>query len=147
MATISEDWLEFIRLLNAKGVEYVVVGGHAVAVHGRARLTQDIDFFCKRSEENIGRLLEVLQEFGFASLGLQASDFLDNFGVQLGYEPNRIDIVMEIEGVDFDEAQRTRVSALVGSEEVWVISKELLVKNKLALGRPRDLADVDELTG
>lgn len=146
MGTVSEDWLEFIRLLNAKGVEYVVVGGHAVAVHGRSRLTQDIDFFCKRSDENITRLLDVLHEFGFASLGLQASDFLTNFGVQLGYAPNRIDIVMEIEGVDFDEAQRTRVPAMVSGEAVWVISEGLLVKNKLALGRPRDLADVDELT-
>lgn len=146
MATVSEDWLEFIRLLNAKGVEYVLVGGHAVAVHGRARLTQDIDFFCKRSKENVTRLLSVLEDLGFASLGLQASDFLGNLGVQLGYEPNRIDIVMEIEGVDFDEAERTRVAAQVGGEHVWVISKDLLVKNKLALGRPRDLADVDDLT-
>jgi len=88
----------------------------------------------------------VLAEFGFASLGLQSQDFLTNFGVQLGDEPNRIDIVMEIESVEFDEAQRTRVPALVGDQEVWVISKELLVRNKLALGRPRDLADVDELT-
>jgi hypothetical protein len=132
--------------LNAKGVEYVVVGGHAVAVHGRSRLTQDIDFFCRRTEENAQRLLAVLDEFGFASLGLTAADFMSNFGVQLGYSPNRIDIVMEIEGVAFEEAQAQRESAQIGGEPVWVISKELLIKNKRALGRPRDLADVNDLT-
>jgi hypothetical protein len=146
MAIISEDWLEFIRLLNAKGVEYLIVGGHAVALHGRARLTQDIDFYCRRSDENVARLMEVLDEFGFATLGLSSSDFLSNFGVQLGYAPNRIDIVMAIEGVEFDEAQKTRVAAEIGGLNVWVISKDLLIKNKLALGRPRDLADVHDLT-
>lgn len=145
MPSMPKDWLEFIDLLNAKGVDYVLVGGHAVAFYGRSRLTQDIDFFVRRSQENVLRLIEVLREFGFESLGLAPEDLLSNFGIQLGYAPNRIDLLMQIEGVNFDEAFESRVGTEFDGRPIWVISRELLIRNKLALGRPRDLADAHEL--
>lgn len=146
MQNIPKDWLEFIELLNAKGVDYALVGGHAVAVYSRARMTQDIDFFFRRSRENVEKLIAVLQELGFGSLELTPEDLLENFGVQLGYAPNRIDLLMALEGVTFDEVSESRSRVQFGGLPVWVISKDLLIKNKLALGRPRDLADAHELT-
>lgn len=145
MPNTPKDWLEFIDLLNAKGVEYVLVGGHAVAFYGRSRTTQDIDFFIRRTLENTQKVVEVLRDFGFGSLELTAEDFLENFGIQLGYAPNRIDLLMQLEGVTFDEASRTKVSAEFEGRPIWVLSRDLLIRNKLALGRPRDLADAHEL--
>ena len=109
-------------------------------------MTQDNYFFFRRSRENVEKLIAVLQEFGFGSLELTPEDLLENFGVQLGYAPNRIDLLMALEGVTFDEVSESRSRVQFGGLPVWVISKDLLIKNKLALGRPRDLADAHELT-
>ena len=99
---LNRDFKEFAELLNAKGVEYLVVGGYALAAHGHPRYTGDIDFWVRPTPDNIDRLLEALDDFGFGSLGLTASDFDTETVVQLGHPPRRIDLLTAIYGVAFE---------------------------------------------
>lgn len=94
MLELSQDFKEFVELLNAYEVEYLVVGGYAVAFHGRPRFTGDMDFWIAISADNAQWVVQVLNEFGFASIGIMATDLQqEDIVVQLGYEPNRIDIL------------------------------------------------------
>jgi hypothetical protein len=133
-------------LLNGEKVEYLIVGAWAVAFHGRPRYTGDVDIFIRRSEENAARMVRVLQAFGFGSTGVVHEDFLkENFVIQLGFEPNRIDLLTGISGVDFAEAWEERVSGDLGELKVNFISRDLLIKNKRAANRDKDLGDVRSL--
>jgi hypothetical protein len=99
---------KFIGLLNRHGVEYLVVGGYALALHGRPRHTGDLDIWIKVSEENAQRMLQVLKDFGLASLGFEKDDFLkEGYVTQIGYPPLRIDILNTIDGVSFQELMAT----------------------------------------
>src|SRR5580693_7438002 len=99
---LNKDFKEFVELLNANGVEYLVVGGYALAAHGHPRATGDIDFWVGKAPGNIAKLLDVLAAFGFASLGLAESDFLkEDAVIQLGHPPARIDLMTSIDGVLF----------------------------------------------
>ena len=139
---LSKDLREFIALLNSTSVKYVLVGGHAVAFHGYPRFTGHIDFFVERSADNASKLERILNEFGFAQLGLKAADFLEpDIVVQLGRSPNRIDILTSIDGVEFEQAWNSRVKTSTGAE-LFVINKELLLQNKRVAGRAQDLADM-----
>ena len=110
--TLSKDLREFIGSLNSHSVEYVVVGGYALAYHGFPRYTGDVDIFVRPSMENAERVAAVIREFGFASLGLSAADFArPDQVVQLGHPPNRIDLATGLTGVTFDEAWATREPA------------------------------------
>jgi predicted nucleotidyltransferase len=147
MLNIPKDLREFIESLNSNKVRYLITGGYAVAFHGYPRMTGDIDVFVEISEENARKLEKVLTEFGFASLGLSAKDFLEpRTIVQLGYPPNRIDVLTSLSGVGFDEAWRRKVIADVDGLSVWFIGRDDLVVNKAATGRPKDLADLDALS-
>jgi hypothetical protein len=109
LAHLQSDLSEFIGLLNSHKVEYVIVGGHAVAFHGHPRFTGDIDFFIRPTAENAERLLRVLDDFGFGSLGITAADLTEpGKVVQLGRPPNRVDILTSISGVDFESAWISR---------------------------------------
>ena len=143
---LNPDWKEFIELLNSNEVEYVVVGAFALAFHGHPRLTGDIDFFVRNSEQNAGRIVNALAEFGFGSLGLSPSDFQGTEGVvQLGYPPKRIDILTHIDSVTFDQAWSNRIVSELDGLPVNYISAEDFKANKLAAGRPKDIADAAEL--
>jgi hypothetical protein len=122
------------------------VGGHAVAFHGHPRFTGDIDFWVRPDLGNAGRIVEVLHAFGFEQLGLVPSDFVESGRiVQLGQPPNRIDLLTSISGVDFDSAWKSRDEGVLDGLPVSFLGLESLIENKLASGRPRDLADVAEL--
>ena|SRR5437870_8819737 len=110
MERLPKDLREFIELLNSHDVRYLIVGGYAVAYHGYPRTTGDIDFFLEVSEENAAKMEAVLIDFGFGGLGLTRQDFLkpDQI-IQLGYPPNRIDLLTAISGVSFAEAWEARV--------------------------------------
>ncbi len=96
---LDENFKEFIKLLNKNRVKYLVVGGFAVAYHGYPRYTKDIDFWVWADSENASRLLKTVQDFGFGALGLQQEDLSDPENViQLGYEPHRIDLIIQLEG-------------------------------------------------
>jgi hypothetical protein len=143
---ISKDLREFIELLNAKGVEYLVVGGFAVAWHGHPRFTADIDFLVRSDRANAELVVETLRDFGFASLRIVPEDLCQPDQIlQLGVKPNRIDVITSIAGVSFEEAWASRVPGSIDSIPVFFIGRDALIRNKEVTGRPQDLADADAL--
>ena len=146
MAKLQADLKEFIELLNSHGVEYIIVGGHAVAFHGHPRFTGDIDFFVRITPENAQRLLAVLGDFGFGGVGITERDLLEPKRiVQLGHPPNRIDLLTSISGVYFDSAWESRIESTMDDQPVMIIGWNDLLRNKKAAGRRKDLADVEKL--
>ena len=144
---LPKDLREFVALLNAGHVKYVIVGGYAVAFHGRPRFTGDIDLFIESSVDNGERIVGALNTFGFAELKVTTEDLLQNdLVLQLGFPPNRIDLMTSIDGVTFDQAWTSRAEAIVDGLPVNFISCELLIQNKIAAGRPKDIADAQELS-
>ncbi len=143
---LSKDFKEFVALLNAHGVKYLVVGGYAMAVHGRPRQTGDLDIWLKRDHDNALRVTAALQDFGFGGLGLSVDDFeVPDQVVQLGYPPFRIDLLTGIDGVDFDAAWPSRFEYLLGELRIPFIGIDALKANKRASGRPRDFDDLENL--
>jgi hypothetical protein len=145
---LNQDLREFLGLLGAADVKYLVIGGYAVAAHGHPRNTKDIDIWFETSPANADRLLSVLRDFGFGALAITQADFLTPDGViQLGYPPNRIDLISTPAGVDFAECYAQRVVIRVDGIAVNFIDADHLKQNKLAAGRKQDLADVEALSG
>jgi hypothetical protein len=145
---IHKDWREFIGLLNAAGVDYVIVGASAMALHGIPRLTGDIDFLVRPNEENAGKIVTVLENFGFRALGVRAEDFMgEDALVQLGYPPYRIDILTGIDGVPLEDALSRRIPVDLDGVPTYILDKDSLIRNKRATGRPQDLADLAILEG
>ncbi|MBU0474657.1 MAG: nucleotidyltransferase [Bacteroidetes bacterium] len=145
---VEKDFVEFLELLNDQKVKYLIVGAYALALYAEPRNTGDIDFFVDRSEENAHKILTVLKLFGFEGLGISIDDLTnENMVVQLGVPPVRIDILSSISGVDFDEAYSSKIKHKFGNTIAFFLSKEHLIKNKIASGRKKDLADLEALTG
>jgi hypothetical protein len=143
---LGKDFRDLLELLNRHGVRYLAVGGFAVAVHGKPRYTKDLDLWVEVSADNARRIVSALDDFGFASLGLGAEDFLDpDVVIQLGYEPNRVDLLTRLSGIEFADAYPLRIVTKIGELDVPVIDRASLVTNKRALGRNRDLEDAKEL--
>jgi hypothetical protein len=142
---LNRDFKEFAELLNAHGVEYLLVGGYALAAHGHPRYTGDIDFWVRPDAQNIERLLLSLQAFGFASLGLTAADFGPDTVVQLGQPPRRIDLLTAIDGVEFEACWARREQVDVAGLPLYVIALDDFKTNKRATGRMKDLADLESL--
>jgi predicted nucleotidyltransferase len=143
---LSRDFKEFIQLLVERKVEFLIVGGYAVGVHGYPRFTGDLDVWIKISEANASRVLAAIHDFGFSSLSLTKLDFLtiDNV-IQLGHPPFRIDILTSLDGVSFDECySRKHVVDIEGLPVSFIGLQDLLV-NKNASGRLRDLDDIENL--
>lgn len=146
MDQLNQDFLEFIRLLEEEQVEYLVVGGYAVGIHGFPRYTGDIDFFVAISERNAAKLLRVFEAFGFGDIGLRCGDFLEpDFVVEIGREPRKIQVLTGIDGVTFDDCYGRRVEVAVGGMGMKFIGKDDLIRNKTASARSKDLIDVEEL--
>src|ERR1043166_7882154 len=143
---LNNDSKEFIASLNSHGIEYLIVGAHALAFHARPRFTGDLDILIRPTPENAGKIVAVLNKFGFGNLGVSASDFTTPEQlIQLGRTPNRIDLLTCISGVNTDEAFATRVPADLDKLPVSFLSKTLLIATKRAVGRPQALADLTEL--
>jgi hypothetical protein len=143
---LSKDWKEFLALLNSRGADYVIVGAHSLALHGRPRYTGDLDILVRSTPENARILVAILNEFGFAQSGFTEADFLKSEQlIQLGRTPTRIDLLTSISGVRSEEAFASKVSAELDGIPVFVLGKDALVRNKRAVGRPQDLADSDAL--
>ncbi|MEI6430508.1 MAG: DUF6036 family nucleotidyltransferase [Pseudanabaena sp. ELA607] len=143
---INQDFKEFIQLLNDNQVKYLVIGGYAVAVHGHPRYTKDIDIWIEISEENAQKLVTALTQFGFESLGLTSDDFqTPNQIIQLGYPPNRIDLITNPDGIDFQTCYDSKIEVILNDVPVKFINLDNLKKNKLASGRLQDLADLEKL--
>jgi hypothetical protein len=143
---LSKDFKEFIELLNAYEVRYLVVGGYAVAFHGHPRYTKDLDVWIELAPENADKVLKALDEFGFGSLDLKPGDFLESDQIiQLGYPPNRIDILTTLKGLNFEDCYNARENVEIQGLHIAFIDIEHLKKNKRATGRPQDLADAQNL--
>lgn len=143
MRPLSKDLCEFIHLLNRENVEYLIVGAWAVGFHGRPRYTGDVDIFLGRNESNAEKMLRVVEAFGFEGTGISHEDFLrPEFVIQLGVEPNRIDLLTGISGVEFADAWQSRVKGRLDNLEVNFIGRELLLQNKRASNREKDWGDV-----
>ena len=143
---LTQDFREFFQSLNDHNVRYLVIGGYAVAFHGHPRYTKDIDVWIEADKTNAQKLIDALRAFGFGSLGLEAEDFLDPDDViQLGYPPNRIDLLTALKGVDFDTCYASKIVVEIQDTSVNFIDLENLKKNKRATGRLQDLADLEQL--
>ena len=143
-----KDQKDLLRALNAHRVEYLVVGGHAAIAYGNARFTGDIDIWIRASQENSIAVFTALAEFGAPLAGLRPEDFnsspTDYF--QFGVIPDRIDILQGIEAVEFEDAWLKRVEMAIEDGLIApYLSMEHLLRNKKAVGRPKDLADIHDL--
>lgn len=142
----SQDFREFIELLIKNKVEYLVVGGYAVGIHGHPRYTGDLDIWLNATPFNADRILQSVNEFGFSSFKLTQEDFTRPGNViQLGYPPLRIDLLTEIDGVTFEECFKNRKEVTIDHLTVNFIGYHDLLKNKKESGRPRDIDDIDHL--
>ena len=146
MADPAKDFEELLRFFASRGAKAVIVGAHAVAFHAKPRYTKDLDVLVEPAAENAKRVLEALADFGFGDLGLTAADFSEPGQiVQLGFPPNRIDLMTSIDGVSFADVWKGRVEATYGNTRVFMIGREELIRNKTASARPQDLADLSWL--
>jgi hypothetical protein len=143
---IQPDFKELLVLLNAHGVDYLIVGGYALAYHGAPRFTGDLDVFISTTPVNAGKVYSALNDFGFGSVGLTPEDFSRaDHVIQLGVPPVRIDFVTTIDGVDWTVAWAGRNQGEYGGVPVCFLGKPEFIKNKKAVGRLKDLADVEAL--
>ena len=144
---LEKDFEDFVKLLNKYKVAYMIVGGYALALHGKPRHTGDLDIWIEVSEDNAAKLVSVLFEFGIGSLGLEKEDFLKpGFMSQIGYPPLRIDILNSIDGVSFADAIKGMLVIHLENDLVLnYIGLEDFLINKQAAGRKQDLADIREI--
>jgi hypothetical protein len=144
---MHSDLLDILRVFSQYKVEYLIIGGYAVAFHAEPRFTKDLDLLVRASQENARRVYQALRTFGAPLSGLTAEDFeQERYWYQIGAPPVRVDILMSIDGVSFTDAWARRVAATIGDVEVLFIAKEDLIAAKMAAGRPQDLIDVQLLT-
>ena len=135
---MTKDFKDLLRALNANAAKYLIIGGHALGVHLVPRMTKDLDLFIRSDEANAKAV--------FQAQGVSPADFADGTTFQIGQEPDRIDILQRIDGISFDEAWANRIEGNVDGEvPASVISRDDLIRNKLASGREQDLLDVKKL--
>ncbi len=143
---MNKDLKEFLSFLNAKNVDYIIVGGITVVYYGYPRYTGDIDIWVNKSESNAKKIIEVIKEFGFADFGLTVEDLTeDNMVFQFGVEPNRINIITDVDGLNFNDAKKFRKKVTIGDVDLFLISLNDLKKNKKKSGRYKDLDDLENL--
>ncbi|HVJ20245.1 MAG TPA: nucleotidyl transferase AbiEii/AbiGii toxin family protein [Polyangiaceae bacterium] len=145
---VNEDFVDIAATFVENDVEFVVVGAYALAAHGFPRATGDIDLFVNPTPENAARVLRALADFGapIAAHGVKERDFeVEGQVYQLGLPPRRIDILTSLSGITFDEAAAEAIEGSLGPVKVRFIGKRAMARNKLASGRPKDLADAQLL--
>ena len=143
---MNSDFEELLSLFNANEVRYLVVGGYAVMLYTEPRYTKDLDVWIEANEGNAARVFRALAEFGAPLAGLTPTDFAqEGCFYQLGRPPVRVDILMSIEGVAFEDAWGNRQESVLGAQKAWFIGRADLIKNKRASGRHIDLHDADLL--
>lgn len=142
----TRDFEELFASFAAEDVRFVVIGAYALAFHELPRYTKDVDLLIEASEDNAARILRALSAFGFGALSLRVEDLsAPGTTIQLGHEPNRVDLCTEIDGVSFEEVWRDREHGRYGNTPVSFVSREHLIRNKRASGRKQDLADLEKL--
>lgn len=143
---LTEDFKEFLLLLNEEKVDYMIVGGYAVGIYGYPRYTGDIDIWVNPTEKNAKKVLKTLVKFGFGDFQLKTEDFqTKDLVIQLGYPPQRIDILTSVDALDFEESYQHKMVFEMGDLEVNVVGYNELIKNKEATNRLQDRNDVEQL--
>ncbi|MFT7620819.1 MAG: hypothetical protein ACI97A_004477 [Planctomycetota bacterium] len=143
---VQPDFKELLALFNKHDVDFLVVGGYALAFHGAPRFTGDIDLLVRPEIDNAKRIVLALEEFGFGSIGLNETDFTKpDHVIQLGKPPVRIDILTSISGLTWEQASKNRVAGNYGGAAVSFIGRVEFIANKRATGRMKDLADIEAL--
>jgi hypothetical protein len=143
---VQQDFRELFELFNRHHVEYMVIGGYALAFHGAPRYTGDMDIYVKPDTQNSERIMRALKDFGFGDTDLSVEDFIyPEKVIQLGVPPVRIDIITSITGVAQDEAFAEKLKGTYGNTEIYYIGREQFIANKKATGRKRDIADLESL--
>lgn len=146
MTRIPADFNAFLKLLNAHGVKYLLVGGYAVGLHGYPRATGDIDLWVATSSDNADRVIAAIRSFGFDVPSLDASLITEDKQIlRMGIPPRRIEVICTISGVDFDDCYTRRVETNLDGVAVQLIHLDDLKANKLAAGRDKDLVDLKYL--
>jgi hypothetical protein len=141
---VQQDFRDLLELFNKYEVDYIIVGAYALGFHGAPRYTGDLDVFVKPDHTTAKRIMQALNEFGFGTVGLTAGDFVkEGKVVQLGVPPVRIDIITSITGVQWEQAQAGRVEGWFGDLRVCYIGRDDFIANKRALGRKKDIADLE----
>jgi hypothetical protein len=143
---VNQDFVDLLRAFADHDVEAIVVGAHALAAHGHVRATKDLDVWIRPTPENAARAYAALAAFGAPLTELVVDDLCAAGTVfQIGVAPVRIDILTQIDGVDFDEAWADKITTAVGGVRTHVLSRDHLIKNKRTAGRLQDLADIERL--
>ena len=144
---VNSDFSDLLRLFNANNVEYLVIDGYALIQYAEPRYTKDLDLWISTDQENASAVFRSLQSFGAPLEGLTQKDFAeDGFFYQMGVPPVRVDILMGIPGLKFQEAWNRRETVWFDDLPVIFISRKDLIKAKRASGRPQDLIDADLLS-
>jgi hypothetical protein len=145
---MHQDFLDLLRAFTDHNVRFLIVGAYALGVHGRPRATGDLDVWIDATPENADKVISALTQFGAPTQQVTADDF-SRPGVvfQMGLPPVRIDVLTQLSGLTFEEAWSTRITAEFGPVPVDVIGREAFIKNKRAIGRARDLGDIESLQG
>lgn len=146
MIEFPRDFKEFLQLLNSKKIEYLVIGGYAVGYHGYPRATGDMDIWIDINDQNATKMVDALKEFGFDPPELKKEIFLkEQKVIRMGVPPMRLEILTSIDGVNFKNCFNNRIVADFGDFKVNFISKDDLLINKRASGRPQDIVDFEKL--
>jgi hypothetical protein len=140
---VNRDFVEMLSALSAAGAEYLVVGAHAMAAHGRPRATGDLDVWVRPTSTNAERVWQALVQFGAPLHPLTLADLRGPDTIfQMGVEPCRIDVLTHVDGLEFEKAWANRITVEVSGVRVPVLGRADLLANKKTVGRPQDLADV-----
>jgi hypothetical protein len=143
---MNQDFIDLLRAFTVADVRFLVVGAYALALHGRPRATGDLDVWIDPTPENAARVMNALAEFGAPLDDIRQQDFATPGVVyQIGVAPGRIDILTELTGVTFPEAWADKLRRPFGEVDVDFIGRQSLIRNKRALGRPKDLADIESM--
>jgi hypothetical protein len=143
---VQKDFRDLLELFKKFKVDYIIVGAYTLGFHGAPRYTGDLDLFVKPDPNNARNIMQALQEFGFGSVGLSEADFnKKDKVVQLGFPPVRIDIITSITGVSWEQALSGVVKGQFGDLTVNYLGREDFIENKKALGRKKDLADLEAI--
>jgi hypothetical protein len=143
---MNQDFRDLLAIFNATRVEYMIVGGHALAAHGLVRATKDLDVWVRPTPLNASRVIAALAAFGAPLQDLTESDLASAGTIfQIGVPPIRIDVITSVDGLTFDEAWPSRIAGEFGDQTVPVLSRDDLIRNKRAAGRPQDVLDVNWL--
>ena len=142
---LSRDLRDLLKCVLSHDLQFLIIGGHAVSYHGYSRFTKNLDLWIERSESNALKIVGALRELGFDFEGLSPEMFTDeNRMTQMGREPNRVDILHTIKGVEFSDCYPRSLRANIDGSPIPIISKADLLLNKIATARPQDLADADQ---